>query len=143
MFQLHPQLEKDGIVLGQFPLCLLLAINDSQYPWFVLVPQRENIKEVYELSETDQQQFHAESLAVSKAIMQEWQGDKLNVAALGNMVPQLHVHHIVRFKEDIAWPGPIWGQHPLVAYSTQERQALIQRVTQLALPDFTPASSAD
>lgn len=119
-FQLHPTLAGDSFVLGRFELCLLLLINDRQYPWFVLVPQRSDISEIYQLSELEQQLLWSESDLLSKIIMDFYKGDKLNIAALGNMVPQLHVHHIVRFKDDICWPKPVWGQMPMQAYKSEE-----------------------
>ena len=112
-FELHKQLQEDSLILGCFELCLLLRIKDEQYPWYVLVPQRENIREIYELSDEDRLLFYKESQQVSEAIMEFYKADKLNVASIGNMVPQLHVHHIARFKTDISWPSPVWGKYPM------------------------------
>lgn len=117
MFALHPQLEKDCISLGEFPLCQLLLLNDSQYPWFVLVPRRDQIREIFQLNEADQQQLLKESSALAKAINEAFCADKINIAALGNMVPQLHLHHIVRYEHDPVWPAPVWGKLPAVTYS--------------------------
>lgn len=111
-FSLHPRLATDCFQIGQFELCRLLMMNDAQYPWFILVPQRPNVREIYELDADDQRRLLTESSALSKIVMKAYQGDKLNVAALGNMVPQLHVHHIVRHVNDSAWPKPVWGLHP-------------------------------
>jgi len=116
MFELHPDLKRDGILMGKFPLCQVLLINDSNYPWFVLVPQREGISDTIDLVPGDYAQMWAESALFSTGIMTAWSGEKLNVAALGNMTPQLHIHHIVRYADDAAWPGPIWGKLPLKAY---------------------------
>lgn len=113
IFKLHPQLAKDGIVIGDFEVSKLLMINDAAYPWFVLVPRVPNIKDAYQLSEADHQQVTLESRALCLALMQAFGGEKMNVAALGNMVPQLHIHHIVRYAHDPAWPGPIWGVQEL------------------------------
>jgi diadenosine tetraphosphate (Ap4A) HIT family hydrolase len=115
-FEPHPDLKRDGIPIGEFPLCLVLLINDSNYPWFVLVPQLENLRELTDLTGEEHQIFWAESRAFSAGIMQAFSGEKLNVAALGNMTPQLHVHHVVRYSKDAAWPGPIWGKLPLKPY---------------------------
>lgn len=115
-FELHPDLKRDGIPIGEFPLCQVLLINDSNYPWFVLVPQLENLRELTDLTEEEHQAFWSESRAFSAGIMQAFGGDKLNVAALGNMTPQLHIHHVVRYANDAAWPGPIWGKLPLKPY---------------------------
>jgi diadenosine tetraphosphate (Ap4A) HIT family hydrolase len=118
IFKLDQTLEKDSYTLGSFPLCRLLLMNDHQYPWFTLVPKRVGVRELYELSEDDQQALWRESRQLSLAIMDEYQGDKLNVAAIGNIVTQLHLHHVVRFKADACWPKPIWGQLPMIPYST-------------------------
>ena len=107
MFELHPQLAQDTITISDFPLCRLLLINDSNYPWFILVPRRSQIREIYELQESDQRQLLKESSQLSRVLVKIFQADKLNVAALGNMVPQLHIHHIVRYQDDQAWPKPV------------------------------------
>jgi diadenosine tetraphosphate (Ap4A) HIT family hydrolase len=128
-FELHPQLAADTITVGDLPLSRLLLMNDSQYPWTILVPRRAGLREIYELHESDQLRFWRESALLSRMLMSAFGGDKLNVAALGNMVPQLHVHHIVRFKTDPAWPAPVWGRHPPLAYATaalDERLALLR-----------------
>jgi diadenosine tetraphosphate (Ap4A) HIT family hydrolase len=124
-FTLHPQLAKDTIVIGELPLCRLLLMNDAQYPWFILVPRRAEIRELYNLHETDQAQLWRESAELSRAAMEAFAGHKLNVAALGNVVPQLHLHHVVRYPHDPAWPAPIWGRLPVKPY---EPEALRARV---------------
>lgn len=141
MFTLHPTLKKDSIVLGEFPLCLLLLIKDAQYPWCVLVPKKENIRETYELSQADQQQLLKESSILSQSLMTAFGGHKLNVAALGNVVPQLHIHHIVRFESDPAWPAPVWGKHPMRAYTSDQLDAVIQKIHGMGLASFTPANN--
>ena len=120
VFELHADLQRDGIVITDLPLCRLLLCNDSNYPWFIMVPRRENVKDLYELNWQDQQQFLNESSALSEILMQCFNGEKMNVAALGNVTPQLHIHHIVRFSHDPVWPKPIWGQLPLKPYSDNE-----------------------
>ncbi len=121
MFTLHPQLAKDCFVLGDGPLCRLLLMNDAHYPWTILVPRRDGIREVHELTDADRRQLWDESALLSRALMKTFGGDKLNIAALGNVVPQLHVHHIVRFKTDPAWPAPVWGKLPPQPYTETER----------------------
>ncbi|MFC0118105.1 HIT domain-containing protein [Pseudoalteromonas xiamenensis] len=123
-FELAPELQRDCIFLTDWPLCRVLLLNDSQYPWFVLVPRVVGAREIIDLSEQEQLQFWQESASLSKLIMSVFSPDKLNVAALGNMVPQLHVHHIARFKEDIAWPKPVWGLFPTKPYSQEQITAL-------------------
>ncbi len=116
MADLHPQLAKDCLQLGRFPLCRLLLMNDRNFPWFILVPDRDEIREIYQLEADDRARLLRESCLLSEFLMAEFNGDKLNVAALGNQVPQLHLHHIVRFESDPAWPGPVWGRVEPVAY---------------------------
>ena len=120
MYSLHPTLANDCFLLGNFPLSQLLLMNDSQYPWFILVPQRDKIREVYELSDEDQRQLNKESSFLSKILASEYTADKMNVAALGNVVAQLHIHHIVRYKTDPSWPSPIWGKLAAVPYQNVE-----------------------
>jgi len=116
MAELHPQLAKDCIEIGRFPLCRVLLMNDANYPWFILVPDREGAREIYQLTGADQQQWLRESAELSRAIVELFQPDKLNIGALGNMVPQLHIHYIARYQDDPAWPRPVWGQVPAKAY---------------------------
>ncbi len=119
MAKIHPQLTNDCFILGRLPLCHLLLMNDRNYPWFILVPDREDIREIYQLRSEDRQQLGKESCMLSEFLMDEFSGDKLNVAALGNQVPQLHLHHIVRFESDPAWPAPVWGRLPPVPYTEE------------------------
>jgi len=139
MFELHPQLAKDCIVLGDFPLTRVLLNKDANHPWFILVPKRENIREIFELSEADQQQLLWESSYFSKQVYDLFKADKLNVAALGNMVPQLHVHHIVRYKTDVAWPGPVWGYVAAVEYGEGQLEEICQKVREVLMEQFQPA----
>ena len=115
-FTLHQRLAADTLSLGKSRLCELLLMNDSTWPWVILVPMRDGIREIYQLDEADQQRLLWESSELSRAMMTVFTGEKMNVAALGNMVPQLHLHHIVRFEGDPAWPGPVWGKQAPVAY---------------------------
>ncbi|PCJ88074.1 MAG: diadenosine tetraphosphate hydrolase [Thiotrichaceae bacterium] len=118
--KLHPQLEKDSIALGEFSLCALLLINDSNYPWFILLPNRENVKEIHQLASKDQQQLMVESMVFSRCLELVFHPDKLNIAALGNVVPQLHIHHIARFIDDASWPTPVWGAAPAIPYTNEQ-----------------------
>jgi diadenosine tetraphosphate (Ap4A) HIT family hydrolase len=129
-FKLHPDLQRDGIVIGSFPLSLLLLINDSHYPWFVLVPQRPGIRDTIDLTPDDYQTLWQESAELGRAIMRVFAGEKLNIAALGNVTPQLHVHHIVRFSNDAAWPAPIWGKHPFQSYSQDDVSRIREKLYQ-------------
>jgi diadenosine tetraphosphate (Ap4A) HIT family hydrolase len=127
-FVLHPQLEKDCTVVGELALCRVLLMNDANYPWLILVPRRAGLRELHELAEHDLGRFWRESAATGRALMQEFDGDKLNVAALGNVVAQLHVHHIVRHTTDPAWPRPVWGVAPAHAYEEAAREFLLGRL---------------
>jgi len=138
MFELHPQLVKDCVVLGDFPLTRVLLNKDANYPWFILVPKRETIREIFELSAADQQQLLWESSYFSKQIYDLFKADKLNVAALGNMVPQLHVHHIVRYKHDVAWPGPVWGAVEPVEYPNGVLEEISQQIFEALGEHFQP-----
>jgi diadenosine tetraphosphate (Ap4A) HIT family hydrolase len=129
-FEIHQQLQADCYQLGSFQLSRVLLAKDANYPWFILVPQRQNITEIYQLEKKDQHQLWSESAVFSKVVMECFAGHKLNVAALGNMVPQLHLHHIVRYQNDPAWPGPVWGVTETKKYSKQR----LAEVTNSLLP---------
>lgn len=138
MFALDPRLQQDTVVLGSFPLSLLLLMNDSTYPWLILVPQRPNIREIFELPAVDRRQLLDESCRLAETLAARFSPDKLNIAALGNMVPQLHLHHIVRYRNDPAWPAPVWGKAPSVPYRPEQLASL--RTTLLPhLEQFTAA----
>ncbi len=124
-FVLHPRLAADCIRLGRLPLSLLLLMNDARYPWFILVPRRRGITEIFELSESDQHQLWRESATLARNLMQSFHADKINIGALGNLVPQLHVHHIARFISDPAWPGPVWGHSDPLPY---QKRGISERV---------------
>jgi diadenosine tetraphosphate (Ap4A) HIT family hydrolase len=119
-FVLHPQLEKDSKLVTELLLCSVRLINDVNYPWLILVPRVANISDVIDLSDAQQQTLWQESAIVSRALKHLFTPDKLNVAALGNMVSQLHLHHVVRYKNDASWPKPIWGQVLAKAYPDQQ-----------------------
>ncbi|MEQ8953838.1 MAG: HIT domain-containing protein [Gammaproteobacteria bacterium] len=125
-FTLHPQLEQDCYVVTDLELCRVLLMNNSHYPWCILVPMRAALREIYELKEAEQCLLIGESSRLSRLMMARFAGEKMNVAALGNMVPQLHVHHIVRRQSDNAWPGPVWGRAPALPYSEQEAGSLCE-----------------
>lgn len=116
MFTLHEQLQKDCTVVGHLPLCTLLLMNDANYPWFVLVPRRDGLREWYELTPEEQQQLLRETNGLAECLQQNTGAKKMNIGALGNMVPQMHVHVIARFEGDAAWPAPVWGKVPARPY---------------------------
>ncbi len=124
MTEIHPQLAADCHYLGRFPLSHLLLVNDETFPWFILLPDRENIQEIYQLNATDRNALIDESCRLAEFLQQAYSADKLNVAALGNQVPPLHLHHIVRYTSDAAWPGPIWGKVPAKPYPLPSLEAI-------------------
>ena len=142
MFILHPTLESDTLAIGRLKLCRILLMNNSQLPWIILVPERAGIRESFELSTQDQSTLMTESNSIGKLLMNEFNGDKLNVAALGNVVPQLHVHHIVRYAHDPVWPNPVWGNLSTKPFTKIAAQQMIKRLQKRflgELSDFTPA----
>lgn len=128
MFALDTQLEADTYFVGRFALSLLLLSKDANYPWCLLVPQREDVFEIHHLAQVDQQQLMWESCHLAEVMTSVFDADKINVAALGNQVRQLHLHHIVRFEQDLAWPNPIWGHVPPKAYSEELLQDRLQHL---------------
>ena len=128
LFQLHPRLKQDCITIGRFDLCQLLMMNDSQYPWFILVPEKADIKEIYQLSKPERQLLTEESSYLAENMATLYNADKMNIAAIGNLVPQLHIHHVVRYQGDKAWPAPIWGKFAAVPYTPQQITDNIDRV---------------
>lgn len=134
-FQLHPDLAKGGLVIGDLPLCGVLLINDSRYPWVVLVPRGEGLCELYDLSAPERTTLMEEIASLSQAMARLFSADKMNVGALGNITPQLHIHVIARRHGDEAWPAPVWGKHPPLPYSESEARArvdLLRGQTELA-----------
>ena len=124
-FELDPRLAADTFLVGETPLNQVLLMNDARYPWLILVPRRGDTTEPFELSEADQAQLWRESMRLGQAMKAHFAADKLNIAALGNQVAQLHVHHVARFHTDDAWPGPVWGVGSAVPYSDAARDVLI------------------
>ena len=111
-WSLHPQLETDTTLVGDLALCRVLAIDDAVYPWLVLVPRRAGVTEIADLGASDAARLTAEIALASRALKAATRCDKLNVAAIGNLVPQLHVHIVGRRKDDPLWPKPVWGAAP-------------------------------
>ncbi|SJM94404.1 Histidine triad (HIT) protein [Crenothrix polyspora] len=115
-------------MIGRFDLCQLLLMNDSQYPWFILVPEVADISEIYQLSKSQRSQLSEESSELAKILADGYKADKMNIAAIGNIVPQLHIHHIVRYQSDIAWPAPVWGKFAAVPYTDAQLLDTVNRV---------------
>ena len=132
-FVLDPRLKADTFLLADLPLCRALLMNDCRYPWVILVPRRNGMSELYHLNEADTSQLWHESRLVSQVLMSHFRGDKLNTGALGNIVAQLHLHHIVRYQDDPAWPGPVWGHSAAQAYANEEAETLVQTLSERML----------
>ena len=128
-FTLHKQLATDTTFIKELDLCLVLLINDANYPWTILVPKRAGATDIYKLNHADQTQLLEESELLSKAMESVFKPDKLNVAAIGNIVPQLHIHHIARYKTDIAWPSPVWGSTKALAYTDDLKEKTVDTLT--------------
>jgi diadenosine tetraphosphate (Ap4A) HIT family hydrolase len=127
-WSLHPQLARDGLLLGELPLSRLLVMNDTNYPWLVLVPRQPDLVEIIDLGEADRIQLMAEISAVASGLKRATRCDKLNIAALGNAVAQLHVHVIARFRNDAAGPRPVWGQVPARPYAAADLDRLMREL---------------
>lgn len=140
MFVLDSRLAQDSLVMGDFPLCRLLLMNDRQYPWFILVPKREAVSELFQLDQSDQQLLWQETTQLAETLKDTLAADKMNIATLGNMVSQLHMHVIVRRKDDVAWPAPVWGKHPAQPYTSEEVQAMRDKLRSVLSEQFLPAT---
>ena len=129
-WSLHPQLERDTVPIGDLALCRALLIDDANYPWMLLVPRRPGIVEIIDLPDSEQAQLMAEIAQASRAMKTATGCEKINVAALGNVVPQLHVHVIARIHGDAAWPKPVWGAVPAIPYKAPDLAALLTELRQ-------------
>jgi diadenosine tetraphosphate (Ap4A) HIT family hydrolase len=127
---LDPQLERDTVAIGDMPLCRALLINDANYPWLLLVPRRHHIVEIVDLDYIEQTQLMNEITQAAGSLKAITGCDKINVAALGNVVPQLHVHVVARSRGDLAWPKPVWGAFPPRSYDDAELQKLLTPLRQ-------------
>ncbi|WCN13806.1 HIT domain-containing protein [Marinomonas mediterranea] len=131
MFELDERLTNDSVLVGHLSLCELRVINDAQFPWFILVPTRAGISEIYQLTEEDRASLMAESCLLAEAMHDSFSADKLNIAAIGNKVSQLHLHHVARFESDACWPEPIWGKLPSIPYEESELANILQKIRTL------------
>ena len=129
-WSLDPQLAAECTVLGDLPLSRALLNNDANYPWVILVPRRAGMTELIDLPEHERATLTKEINDTSRALKAISKCDKLNVAALGNVVSQLHVHIIARFRTDAAWPNPVWGKAPRKDYAPNARKRLIMGLSE-------------
>lgn len=127
-FLLHPQLAADTVDVADFNLCALRLMNCRAVPWLILVPRRANTTEIIDLSAAEQLQLMEEISATSELLRGLFAPRKINVAALGNVVPQLHVHVVARSETDAAWPKPVWGNLPMDTYSAPEQAEMVSRL---------------
>jgi diadenosine tetraphosphate (Ap4A) HIT family hydrolase len=126
MFELPPRLTADTIPVTDWPLCRVLLMRDANYPWLVLVPRRHGVTEIHELDEGDRHTLIEEVATASHRLQNLTQAHKINVAALGNVVPQLHIHVVARFTTDPSWPKPVWGAVPAKPYTDSEMTRLLE-----------------
>jgi diadenosine tetraphosphate (Ap4A) HIT family hydrolase len=136
MFVLDSRLQQDTLLVGDFPLCRLLLMNARQYPWFILVPRREDVSELFQLDAGDQLALWQETTGLAELLKDTFAADKMNVATLGNMVSQLHMHVIVRRRDDAAWPAPVWGKFAAQPYSEEQVAAVKARLRLVLTDDF-------
>jgi diadenosine tetraphosphate (Ap4A) HIT family hydrolase len=128
-FLLHDRLAADTVEVLRWPLCRVLLMTDATYPWLILVPERPDVSELFQLNPTDRHLLIEETTSASLALQRLFQADKMNVATLGNVVSQLHVHVIARHRGDPAWPRPVWGAVPAKPYTADalaDRLALLR-----------------
>ncbi|MGP9797966.1 HIT domain-containing protein [Halomonas sp. 86] len=134
-FTLDQRLDADTFPIADLPLCRVLLMNDARYPWVILVPRLNNISEVFELSEPDQAQLWREATQLGNVMKTLFEGDKLNIATLGNVVKQLHIHVVVRHQADATWPAPVWGNGSAEPYELESladlRDQLIAHIDRL------------
>jgi diadenosine tetraphosphate (Ap4A) HIT family hydrolase len=127
-FQLNSRLEADTVFVADWPLSRLLLMDDARYPWLILVPRRAELSEIHDLGHAERMVLIEEIARAAKGLKALTGAAKINVGALGNVVPQLHVHVVARHPGDAAWPGPVWGQGTAVFYEAAERDALLVRL---------------
>jgi len=130
-FILDNRLKADTLFVGDLPLSRVLLMNNAYFPWVILVPRIEGISELFQLTEEDLLNFHNESNYFLEAMSNAYNADKMNIASLGNIVSQLHTHIIVRFKNDEAWPSPVWSSQKTQKYQSDTAKIEIDKLTDL------------
>ncbi|WP_419796553.1 MAG: HIT domain-containing protein [Terasakiella sp.] len=119
MFKLNDRIDNDTFEICKLSLCEVRLMNDANYPWVILIPMIEGLTELHHIPADQQAQLYSEINQVSLIMENLFAPKSLNVAALGNVVSQLHIHIIARFENDPTWPGPVWGQHPARPYENK------------------------
>ena len=130
-FQLDKRLESDTFWVGDMPLCKVLLMNVANFPWIILVPQVSDKSEIFELNQSDLEKYHRETNYLLQSMSKLYMADKMNIASLGNLVPKLHTHIIVRYKKDDAWPNPVWSYPEMIPYKTNKYQMEIDKIKKL------------
>lgn len=130
-FILDNRLKADTLFVGDLPLSRVLLMNNAYFPWVILVPRIEGISELFQLTEEDLSNFHNESNYFLEAMSNAYNADKMNIASLGNIVSQLHTHVIVRYKNDEAWPSPVWSFQKTQKYQSDAAKIEIDKLTDL------------
>ncbi len=125
MYQLHDRLDNDSHPVCELPLCEVRLLDDQRFPWLLLIPRREEITEVHQLTPTDQQQLMIESSLAAQVLENRFNPDKINLGALGNLVPQLHWHVVARTRDDPCWPAPVWGCGERQPYAEEALDSLL------------------
>ena len=133
-FVLHPRLEAYTSFITDFALCRVLAMNDARYSWLILVPRREHLTEIHDLGTADRTMLIEEIARACSALKSFSKAAKINIGALGNLVPQLHIHIVARNPGDAAWPGPVWGQGTPVPYEPEALKAFVKDVGMAIAP---------
>ncbi|HXH03618.1 MAG TPA: HIT family protein [Candidatus Competibacteraceae bacterium] len=129
-FTLHPRLAQDSLPVADLPLCQVRLMNDARFPWLLLVPRRDGLRELHQLDAGERVRLIEEIALVSRVLELVYRPDKLNIGALGNLVPQLHVHVVARFQSDAAWPGPVWGSGAAHPYPAERLAQTLERLRQ-------------
>jgi diadenosine tetraphosphate (Ap4A) HIT family hydrolase len=119
-FALHPTLARDTVEVARLPLCRVLLMNDRRFPWLILVPERESLREIHDLPPADRSTLIEEIARTGQVLVRLFHPDKLNTGALGNLVPQLHIHVVARYATDAAWPRPVWDSGAAVEYPAKD-----------------------
>ena len=130
-FQLDKRLESDTFWIGDMPLCRVLLMNVSNFPWIILVPQVLDKSEIFQLNQSEREKYHRETNYLLEAMSELYKADKMNIASLGNLVPQLHTHIIVRYINDDAWPNPVWSYPEKISYEVLQSQMEIDKIQKL------------
>ncbi len=128
IFRLHERLAADTVQVTDWPLSSVRLMNDRSWPWLILVPRQPRLREIHDLATLDLALLVGEIAKASRAMSDICQPEKVNIGALGNIVPQLHIHVIGRFRDDPAWPGPVWSFRPAVPYREDELEKTLERL---------------